>query len=44
MLNMTIFSYSHVISNVFLKAPASQITYAHENCEVSFLMNKAMEI
>lgn len=31
------FPYSHIISNVFLKIPAAQITYTHENHEVSFL-------
>lgn len=31
------FPYSHIISNVFLKVPAAQITYTHENHEVSFL-------
>lgn len=37
MLNMIIFPYSRIISNVFLKVPAAQITYTHENHEVSFL-------
>lgn len=37
MPNVNTFSYSHIISNVFLKAPASQIIHTHESHRVSFL-------